>query len=96
MPDYLFYLPADFKDYEQEVTAKGFFAEAKIICLGKTYSIHFYDPARLSQEIEDEIRHDAVFFESNLVIVRSVTGSGMAQAAGLLVRSGRMKFLASD
>lgn len=93
MAGHSFYLPADFNDYELEVTAKGFFSEAKILYFERTYSVSFYDPARLAQEIENEIQRGAIFFEMNLIVIQSVTGSAMAQATDLLVRSGRMKFL---
>jgi len=96
MSNYSFHLPSDFNDYEQEVAAKGFFSEAKIIHFKKSYRMSFYDPARLSQEMEDEVQRNAFFFESNLVIVPAVTGSAMARAAELLVRSGRANFLIPD
>lgn len=93
MSDYSFSLPVDFKEYEWEVTAKGFYSEAKIEFSGKSYSINFYDPVRLAQEIESEVPRNVVFFEPNLVIVHSVTGESMRRAAELLVGSGRMSLL---
>ena len=96
MTDFSFVLPADFDDYAWEVEAKGFFSEAVMTVAGKCYRLNFYDPVRLSQEIESELERGAVFFEPNLVIVRSVTKSDMQQAAEVLAQSGQAVTLAPE
>ena len=55
MPKFLFTLPADFADYEWEVTAKGCFSEARLTVSDKHYRLNFYDATRLGQEIESEL-----------------------------------------
>ncbi len=96
MASFSFVLPADFAEYEWEAEAKGWFSGATMIISGKRYQLNFYDPVRLSQEIESELERGDVFFEPNLVVVKSVTGSSMAQAARQLVESDRVRFLAPD
>ncbi|SEK81452.1 hypothetical protein SAMN05216359_103187 [Roseateles sp. YR242] len=81
-------LPSDFADYEWEVAAKGWFSEALITVAEKQYRLNFYDSTRLGQEIESELENGRVFFEPNLVIVRSVTRAEMERAAEQLAQSG--------
>ena len=87
MSRFSFELPPDFAGYEREVEAKGWFSEARIIVSGKRYRINFYDPVRLGQSIEDELKRDRAFFEPNLVVVQSVTRANMERAAALLAHS---------
>lgn len=93
MSNFSFSLPWDFKDYEWEVTAKGCFSEAWMTVSEKRYRLNFYDIVRLSQEVESELKRGDVFFESNLVIVRSVTKLDMEQAAERLMQSGQVASL---
>ena len=96
MTDFSFVLPADFDDYAWEVEAKGCFAETMMTVAGKRFRLNFYDPVRLSQEIESELERGAAFFEPNLVIVRSVTKSDMQQAAEMLAQSGQAATLVPE
>ncbi|MDP3638828.1 MAG: hypothetical protein Q8R51_15725 [Azonexus sp.] len=96
MSSFSFVLPADFADYEWEVTAKGCFSEARMTVSGKHYRLNFYDAVRLGQEIESELERGEVFFEPNLVIVRSVTKADMEQAAEQLVQSGQVALLTPE
>jgi hypothetical protein len=96
MSNFSFDLPADFADYEWEVTAKGCFFEARIAVSGKHYRLNFYDAVRLGQEIESEFERGGVFFEPNLVIVRSVTRLDMERAVEQLVQSGQVASLTPE
>jgi hypothetical protein len=96
MSDFSFVLPADFDGYAWEVQAKGCFGEALMIVAGKRYRLNFYDPARLSQEIESELQRGVVFAEQNLVIVRSVTKSHMQEAAEMLAQLGQADILVPE
>ena len=96
MSDFSFILPANFSEYEREVETKGWFSEATIIVSGERYQLNFYDAARLEQEMADELERGGLFFESNLVVVRSVTGANMERAAHQLVKADRVKFLVPD
>ena len=96
MSEFSFVLPADFADYEWQAEAKGWFSEATLIVSGKRYRLNFYDPARLSQEIEDELERDGWFFEPNLVLVKSVTRSHMQRAAEQLAKSVLLNSLVAE
>jgi hypothetical protein len=90
---YKLILPDDFDDYEWEVSAKGYFAGARLVVNEVGYRLNFYDPARLQQEIESEAQRGVPFFEPNLVIVRTLTRFDLEQAAEWLVTSGQVAFL---
>ena len=85
MSMFSFDLPADFAEYEWEVEAKGWFSDARLTVSGKQYRLNFFEPARLGQEIQDELERGRAFFEPNLVVVQSVTKANMERAAALLV-----------
>jgi hypothetical protein len=96
LASYSLILPDDFDEYEEEVTSKGWFGNALLSISGKTYRLLFYDPIRLGQTIEDELRGDCAFFEPNLIIVRSVTRSAMESAVEFLIQSGQTKSLTAE
>jgi hypothetical protein len=93
MSNFSFSLPSDFADYEWEVTAKGCFSEGRMTVSGRHYRLNFYDAARLGQEIESQLESGGIFFEPNLVIVRSVTRADMERAAEHLAQSGQVASL---
>ena len=96
MSNFIFTLPTDFADYEWEVIAKGYFSDARMTVSGKHYQLNFYDTTRLGQEIESELERGGVFFESNVVIIRSVTKSNMESAVEHLMQSGQVNSLTPD
>jgi hypothetical protein len=71
---------------------EGFF----LLVSGKRYRLNFYDSVRLSQEIENELQRGGLFFESNLVVVHSVTRSDMERAAEVLMKSGQQALLVAE
>lgn len=95
MSSYSLILASDFDDYAWEVESKGWFSDVTVVVSGKTYKLHFYDPARLGQEIEDELSGNVAFVEGNLVVVRAVNRANIELAVSELVGSGRIYSLAS-
>lgn len=94
MADWKLVLPHDFDEYGWEVESKGYFGEARLICSGRHYRLNFYDPARLAQEITDDLQRGACFFEPNLVVIPSVTRSDMEHAAEHLAQSNEPRLVA--
>jgi hypothetical protein len=90
MSSFSFHLPHDFPEYESEVVSKGWFSGARLTVSGKQYHLRFFEPVRLAQEIEDELKRGGVFFEPNLMIIESVTRKNMERAVALLMTSGRV------
>lgn len=93
MHDYSLTLPADFDDYEWEVTAKGCFSEAFLTVAEISYRLNFYDAIRLQQEIESALESGVMFFEPNLLVIKAVDKAKIEEAVELLVRSGQVRFL---
>lgn len=80
MIDYKLVLPDDFDDYSLEIVSKGWFNDAIAIIAGNRYKITFYDQVRLSQDIQEELGRATVFFEPNLLIIKSVDRKHMEKA----------------
>jgi hypothetical protein len=81
-------LPNDFDEYAWEVESKGWF-NAIAEFDGNRYQISFYDPTRLSQDIEDELDENPIFYESNLLVVKSVDRSNMEKAVEYVANTGK-------
>ena len=96
MSKYSFELPSDFSEYEWVVDAKGWCSGSRLVVAGKRYPLTFYDPVRLSQEIENKLEDGDFFFEPNLVIVKQVTRANMERAVDELVQSGQVGLLTPE
>ena len=73
--------PAGFDEravFEHE--AKGWLPGVVVTAEGVRFELLFYDPVRLAQDVEEELRHAPFVFESNLVVIPSVTVENMARA----------------
>jgi hypothetical protein len=94
--DYSLVFPEGFDDYAWEVESKGWFGEARLTSMGRSYRIIFYEPVRLAQEIEDELKRGKPFLEQNLVVVPSVTRQNMETAVEYLVQYGQLSLLVAE
>ena len=56
---------------------------------GIRYRVAFYDQKRLAQDIEEELEDNSMFFEPNLLIVKSVDRSYMEKAIESMARDGK-------
>lgn len=97
MTDYSLVFPDWFDDLvEWEVEKKGWFSEARLVLSETQYRLSFYDPVRLSQDIESEIQSREFFFEPNLIVVPSVTRVDMEKSIEFLMRSGGIDSFVAD
>ncbi len=80
--------PEGFDGYAREVEAKGWLPDVIVTINAQRYSVTFYDPARLAQDIEDELKASAAFFQCNLLVIPSVTRTRMEEAIASLARTG--------
>lgn len=87
MSSFSLIFPDDFDDYAWEVEAKGWFNDVVVETDGQRFRITFYDIARLSQDIEDELSANAAFVEKNVVVVRNVTRVAIEQAVKFIAIS---------
>lgn len=69
--------------------AKGFF-RAQLAYKNRIYALTFYDPVRLSQDVETELEIAAFFFEENLIVVREIKREVLESAARTLVETGQV------
>ncbi|CAI3159271.1 MULTISPECIES: hypothetical protein [Acinetobacter] len=72
MKNYIINLSDDFSKYAWEIELKGCF-EVDIQVFDKLYTFNFYDPIRLKQTIEDDLRSNQYFFCENLVVLPKVS-----------------------
>lgn len=93
MPEYSLSFPADFEDYQSEWESKGWFRGATLVVSGERYVLSFYDPARLHQEIADELQKQVVFAEPNLLVIATVTRENIEKAVDFFVQSGNLGWL---
>jgi hypothetical protein len=81
-------LPADFSERDAvEIKAKGWFTARVQLSGGNAYTLNFYDPVRLEQEVSDmfTIVGRPCYAEPGLVIVPEVTVEAMKEALPHLV-----------
>jgi hypothetical protein len=83
---YALELPSDFDDSYPE--SKGYFIGAVIRGMGKTYAITFYDPVRLSQDIEGELSAAPYWFEKNVVVVPVINRQHLRTAVEKIIATG--------
>jgi hypothetical protein len=86
---YTLILPSHFDEHGWEIEAKGWFV-ASVEVDGLMIELVFYDPARLKQEIEDELSKSPAFFEKNIVVVSTVNRQSIESAVQGLYESGRL------
>lgn len=88
MTNYELVLPEYFQDYAYEYEAKGWFSHVRLHYMGRQFPLSFYDPIRLMQEIEGELRRSPVFTEPNLLVVASITEAAMREAVEYAIATG--------
>ncbi|EEF58378.1 hypothetical protein Cflav_PD6121 [Pedosphaera parvula Ellin514] len=93
MKQYTLKWPDDFEDYAWQIESKGWFVGLEIIIDGKTLKPIFYDPARLSQDILEEISSAGFFVESFLIVIQQVTRETIERAIADLARTGGLERL---
>ncbi len=78
-------LPEKFDDYYAwEVEEKGVFTRAIASCDGREAPITFYDPVRLAQYVEEEVRARRFFADRHVVVVERVNRENMTAAVEAL------------
>jgi hypothetical protein len=79
--------PDDFDDHALQIESKGWFVGLEIIVDGRTFKPTFYDPARLSQDILEEISSADFFFEPFLIVIQQVSRESIERAVADLTRT---------
>ncbi len=76
-----------FPDYSEhskfaqfETESKGYLYGVKLKTKKSTYELVFYDPIRLQQELEMEVKDNLYFHEPNLIILENITKEAIENA----------------
>lgn len=88
MEQYTLKWPEDFEAYSGEIESKGWFVGLEIVIEEKTLRPVFYDPVRLSQDVDEEISTAGFFLEPCLIVVRQVTRETIERTVAELAKSG--------
>ncbi|NNC15894.1 hypothetical protein HRD49_06725 [Corallococcus exiguus] len=88
--------PPGFEDSDWEVEAKGWLPGVVAVIQGRRYTLTVYDPARLTQDVDEALNGGRVFLERNLVVVASVTRERIASGIQEIVQTGRVGDLRPD
>jgi hypothetical protein len=78
--------PEDFDDVEYEYEAKGYLTGLTLVIEGREVPLTVYDPTRLAQDIEDEVRLYGSLAVPNLLVVPKVTRDAVTDAVARLAR----------
>jgi hypothetical protein len=71
---------------EMETPARGYL-DIVVVLRGERHPLSFFDPVRLRQEVEDDIKRGKASF-AGLVVVQQVTTENVRRAVDELVREG--------
>ncbi|CAM4095574.1 hypothetical protein [Corallococcus exiguus] len=88
--------PPGFEDYAWEVEAKGWLPGVVAVIHGRRYTLTVYDPARLTQGVDEALKGGRAFLERNLVVVASVTRERIVSAIQEIFQTGRVSDLRPD
>lgn len=88
--------PDGFEGWEPIIEAKGWLADVLVAIEGARFRLTFYDPVRLGQEVDDDVRREGLFCERNLVIVPAVTRGHIEAAIGKLGEKGLRAYFVAE
>ncbi|MEV0250579.1 hypothetical protein AB0H76_28565 [Nocardia sp. NPDC050712] len=74
--------------YEFETEAKGYLVELSVATVAAAFTITVFDPARLTQEIADEVAEFGYCTLSNVLVVPAVTRAEILRGVERLARGG--------
>src|SRR5580765_1491740 len=80
---------------ESETTARGYRSDVLVETQdGSLYPVTFYDPVRLSQDVEEMAKHGTPFVaEPGMIVLETITRSSMESAARRLCDEGFFSYL---
>jgi hypothetical protein len=95
-PELTYHFPPEFDDRaEYEMTQKGHLCGGEVeLADGRRFPVTFFDPVRLSQDLEMTSRRgEAAFIEPALVVISEVTRDVILRTLPELVRQGFFEHL---
>jgi hypothetical protein len=88
MREYKIEFPERFDEFAWEAEVKGWLQGVVVTIDGRRYKVTFYDPTRLAQDIESELQEKSVFWESNVLVIPSVTPAHIQKAVEAIAKAG--------
>lgn len=77
-------LPEDFANYSWEVESKGVFWDAVIQRGERRVAVTFYDPTRLTQDVNEELASENEVLLSHVIVLTKVTLAEMERSVANL------------
>lgn len=77
-------LPTDFDDHGWLLESKGCYLDATVRWADRDFTVSFYDPVRLAQEVEADLEASGCAELARVVVVGRLTGDSMKAAARAL------------
>ena len=97
MSDYKISFGDDEEYTRAYMESKGWLSVLQLTFEGKVYHLNFYDPVRLAQCIETEMKdHNPCFFEENLIVIKSITEKNIRGAIEAIIANGQVSNLISQ
>lgn len=85
------------ESFEDELTkAKGWLSGVQVRDGAATYTVTFYDPVRLAQDVESELEAGSIFVERNVIVLSEVDRESIEDAVHKIGHVGVSKYLAVD
>ncbi|MEV0568239.1 hypothetical protein [Dactylosporangium sp. NPDC050588] len=78
--DYAIIYPAELDDYDWYMTGKKGWIDVTVRWDGGEQLLEFYDPVRLGQCVDEDIRQVGRFFGRNVIVVPEVTEAAIEAA----------------
>ncbi len=88
MASYRLIFPEYLDGYEHETESKGYLVDVKVVTGDTTLELTVYNPARLVQELGDEMRSAGYFAVARLLVVPKVTRDEVSKAVEEMSVSG--------
>ena len=93
MPQYPYFVfdPCHDERSKEEMTPRGYVSHVYVVTeTGQYYPVFFYDPVRLSQDLEENMKNGLYPFvaEPGMIVVPEVTIEAMISAVEILHRGG--------
>lgn len=88
--------PEGFDDFAWEAEAKGWLPGVRVRVGDRAYTLTFYDPVRLAQDLEEALEQRVVFAERNLLVLKEVTRANIVAAVAEIAANGGWSDLTPD
>ncbi|WP_299390695.1 hypothetical protein [Pelagibius sp.] len=94
MGNYQIVWPSDFDRIEWLLESKGVLFDIEVKVGDHTIMATFYDPVRLSQDIEEEIQSSGFFSETFIIVLERLTKRNIEATLDKMYRSGLLESMA--